>query len=40
MILRNVNDREVLETTHLADGGGFAQMILHRLRGRGGAGRI
>ena len=28
MIVRNVNDREVLETTYLAHGGAIAQMIL------------
>ena len=28
MIVRNVNDREVLETTYRAHGGGIAQMIL------------
>jgi len=28
MIVRNVNDREVLETTYLAHGGAVAQMIL------------
>ncbi|MDP2646656.1 MAG: cupin domain-containing protein [Desulfobacterales bacterium] len=28
MIVRNVNDKEVLETTYLAHGGGIAQMIL------------
>jgi mannose-6-phosphate isomerase-like protein (cupin superfamily) len=32
MIVRNVNDPEVLETTYLAHGGAIAQMILdHRL---------
>ena len=30
MIVRNVNDREVLETTYLAHGGAIAQMILDR----------
>jgi mannose-6-phosphate isomerase-like protein (cupin superfamily) len=30
MIGRNVNDREVLETTYLAHGGAVAQMILDR----------
>lgn len=30
MIVRNVNDREVLETTYLAHGGAVAQMILDR----------
>ncbi|MEJ2724246.1 MAG: cupin domain-containing protein [Deltaproteobacteria bacterium] len=28
MIVRNVNDREVLETTYIAHGGAVAQMIL------------
>jgi mannose-6-phosphate isomerase-like protein (cupin superfamily) len=28
MIVRNLNDREVLETTYRAHGGGIAQMIL------------
>lgn len=28
MIVRNVNDKEVLETTYLAHGGAVAQMIL------------
>ncbi|MFH1350293.1 MAG: cupin domain-containing protein [Pseudomonadota bacterium] len=28
MIVRNVNDKEVLETTYLAHGGAIAQMIL------------
>ena len=28
MIVRNVNDREVLETTYLAHGGAVAQMVL------------
>jgi len=28
MIVRNVNDQEVLETTYLAHGGAIAQMIL------------
>jgi len=28
MIVRNLNDREVLETTYLAHGGAVAQMIL------------
>jgi mannose-6-phosphate isomerase-like protein (cupin superfamily) len=30
MIVRNVNDREVVETTYLAHGGAIAQMILDR----------
>ena len=30
MIVRNLNDREVLETTYLAHGGAIAQMILDR----------
>jgi mannose-6-phosphate isomerase-like protein (cupin superfamily) len=30
MIVRNVNDQEVLETTYLAHGGAVAQMILDR----------
>lgn len=30
MIVRNVGDREVLETTYLAHGGAVAQMILDR----------
>jgi hypothetical protein len=30
MIVRNVNDREVLETTYIAHGGAIAQMILDR----------
>jgi mannose-6-phosphate isomerase-like protein (cupin superfamily) len=30
VIVRNVNDREVLETTYLAHGGAIAQMILDR----------
>ena len=30
MIVRNVNDREVLETTYLAHGGAVAQMVLDR----------
>jgi hypothetical protein len=30
MIVRNVNDRGVLETTYLAHGGAVAQMILDR----------
>jgi mannose-6-phosphate isomerase-like protein (cupin superfamily) len=30
MIVRNVNDPEVLETTYLAHGGAIAQMILDR----------
>jgi mannose-6-phosphate isomerase-like protein (cupin superfamily) len=30
MIVRNVNDKEVLETTYLAHGGAIAQMILDR----------
>jgi mannose-6-phosphate isomerase-like protein (cupin superfamily) len=30
MIVRNINDREVLETTYLAHGGAIAQMILDR----------
>ena len=30
MIVRNVNDREVMETTYLAHGGAIAQMILDR----------
>jgi mannose-6-phosphate isomerase-like protein (cupin superfamily) len=30
MIVRNVNDREVLETTYRAHGGAIAQMILDR----------
>ena len=28
MIVRNVNDKEVLDTTYIAHGGGIAQMIL------------
>lgn len=28
MIVRNINDKEVLETTYLAHGGAIAQMIL------------
>lgn len=30
MIVRNINDREVLDTTYLAHGGAVAQMILDR----------
>lgn len=30
MIVRNLNDREVLETTYIAHGGAIAQMILDR----------
>jgi mannose-6-phosphate isomerase-like protein (cupin superfamily) len=30
MIVRNINDREVLETTYIAHGGAIAQMILDR----------
>ncbi|MFO7459839.1 MAG: cupin domain-containing protein [Desulfatiglandales bacterium] len=30
MIVRNVNDKEVMETTYLAHGGAVAQMILDR----------
>jgi mannose-6-phosphate isomerase-like protein (cupin superfamily) len=30
MIVRNVNDKEVLDTTYLAHGGAIAQMILDR----------
>jgi mannose-6-phosphate isomerase-like protein (cupin superfamily) len=30
VIVRNVNDREVLETTYIAHGGAIAQMILDR----------
>ena len=30
MLVRNVNDKEVLETTYLAHGGAVAQMILDR----------
>jgi mannose-6-phosphate isomerase-like protein (cupin superfamily) len=30
MIVRNINDREVLDTTYLAHGGAIAQMILER----------
>jgi len=30
MIVRNINDHEVLETTYLAHGGAIAQMILDR----------
>jgi mannose-6-phosphate isomerase-like protein (cupin superfamily) len=30
MIVRNLNDKEVLETTYLAHGGAVAQMILDR----------
>ena len=30
MIVRNISDREVLETTYLAHGGAIAQMILDR----------
>lgn len=30
MVVRNVNDKEVLETTYLAHGGAIAQMILDR----------
>ena len=30
MIVRNVKDREVLETTYIAHGGAIAQMILDR----------
>jgi mannose-6-phosphate isomerase-like protein (cupin superfamily) len=30
VIVRNVNDKEVLETTYLAHGGAVAQMILDR----------
>jgi len=28
MIVRNINDKEVLDTTYIAHGGGIAQMIL------------
>lgn len=30
MIVRNLNDKEVLETTYIAHGGAIAQMILDR----------
>jgi quercetin dioxygenase-like cupin family protein len=30
MIVRNINDREVMDTTYLAHGGAIAQMILDR----------
>jgi len=30
MIVRNVQDKEVLETTYIAHGGAIAQMILDR----------
>ncbi len=30
MIVRNINDKEVLETTYIAHGGAIAQMILDR----------
>ena len=30
MIVRNVNDKEVLDTTYIAHGGAIAQMILDR----------
>ena len=30
MIVRNVNDREVLDTTYIAHGGAVAQMVLDR----------
>ena len=30
MIVRNINDKEVLDTTYLAHGGAIAQMILDR----------
>ena len=30
MIVRNINDKEVLDTTYLAHGGAVAQMILDR----------
>ena len=30
MIVRNVNDKEVMETTYIAHGGAVAQMILDR----------
>ncbi|MGD8228455.1 MAG: cupin domain-containing protein [Desulfobacteraceae bacterium] len=30
MIVRNINDKEVLETTYMAHGGAIAQMILDR----------
>ena len=30
MIVRNLNDREVLETTYIAHGGAIAQMVLDR----------
>jgi len=30
MIVRNLRDKEVLETTYIAHGGGIAQMILDR----------
>ena len=30
MIVRNLKDKEVLETTYIAHGGGIAQMILDR----------
>ena len=30
MIVRNINDREVMDTTYLAHGGAVAQMILDR----------
>ena len=31
MIVRNLNDKAVMATTYLAEGGGIAQMILDRL---------
>lgn len=30
MFVRNLNDREVLDTTYIAHGGAIAQMILDR----------
>ena len=30
MVVRNINDKEVLDTTYLAHGGAIAQMILDR----------
>ncbi len=30
MIVRNINDKEVLETTYIAHGGAIAQMVLDR----------
>lgn len=30
MIVRNIKDKEVMETTYLAHGGAIAQMILDR----------